>query len=164
MFCSSEDIILTRHSLTFWTFAVTLLLNAVIQSFHRTLQLMVLYYQTKFGCKQTNTLEDIAETVIFWFQVALAVTLTLKIENQFFCGIPPHDNTSPYQVWFKNGWKVQEILSIISAGTCVFASLRHLDIVLRVVEVSSSVRNWILTNCQIPQWWQSIFTTRCIGC
>ena len=34
--------------------------------FHRTLQLMMLYYQTKFGCKSTSSVEDTTEIVIFW--------------------------------------------------------------------------------------------------
>ena len=34
--------------------------------FHRTLRLMVLYYQTKVGCKRTSILEDTTEIVIFW--------------------------------------------------------------------------------------------------
>ena len=55
-----------KHSLTFWTFAVTLTLDAVIQFFHRTLWFMMLYYQTKFGCNQTSSLEGTTEIVIFW--------------------------------------------------------------------------------------------------
>ena len=47
-----------RHWLTFWTFAVTLTLDAVIQFFHRTLWFMMLYYKSKFGYKQTSCLED----------------------------------------------------------------------------------------------------------
>ena len=56
----------SRHSLTFWTFAVPLALNAVIPFFHRTLRLIMLYHQTKFGCKWTSSLEDTTEIVIFW--------------------------------------------------------------------------------------------------
>ena len=56
---------LDKHSLTFWTFAVTLSLNTVIPFSHRTLQLMMLYYQTKSGCKPTSSLEDTREIVIF---------------------------------------------------------------------------------------------------
>ena len=37
---------LVKHSLTFWTFTVTLTLNKISQFFHRTLWLMMLYYQT----------------------------------------------------------------------------------------------------------------------
>ena len=55
-----------KHSLTFWIFALTLTLNAVIPFFHRTLQLKMLYYQTKFGCKPNSSLEDTTEIVIFW--------------------------------------------------------------------------------------------------
>ena len=54
------------HSLPFWSFTVTSTLNTVIPFFHRTLQLMMLYYQTKFGCKPTSRLEDTTEIVIFW--------------------------------------------------------------------------------------------------
>ena len=64
IFRSSDH--LDKQSLTYWTVAVTLTLNAITQIFHRTLQLMMLYYQTKFVCKQTSGLEDIAEIVIFW--------------------------------------------------------------------------------------------------
>ena len=44
--------------------AVTLTLNTVIPFFHRTLQLTMLHYQTKFGCKPTSSLEYTTETVI----------------------------------------------------------------------------------------------------
>ena len=42
--------------------------NAITFSFffHRTLQLMMLCYQTKFGVKWSSSLEEIAEIVIFW--------------------------------------------------------------------------------------------------
>ena len=33
--------------------------------FHRALQLIMQHYQTKFGCKQTSSLEDIVKIVIF---------------------------------------------------------------------------------------------------
>ena len=65
MFCGSEDIRTNIHC-HFKTFAVTLTLNTVIRFFHRTLQVMMLYYQNMFGCKQTSSLEDIVEIVIFW--------------------------------------------------------------------------------------------------
>ena len=57
---------LDKHSLTFWTFAVTVTLNTVIPFSHRTLRLMMLYYQTKFSCKPTSSLEDTTKIVIFW--------------------------------------------------------------------------------------------------
>ena len=55
-----------KYSLTFGTFAVTLTLNAVTHIVFRPHWLMMLYYQIKFGCKQTSTLEDRVEIVIFW--------------------------------------------------------------------------------------------------
>ena len=61
--CSSENITWTNTDSL--TLAVTLTLNAVIHFSHRALRLMMLYYQTKFGCKHTSTLEDIAEIVTF---------------------------------------------------------------------------------------------------
>ena len=56
---------LDKHSPTFSTFPVTLILNAVILFFHRTLRLMMLYFQTKLGCKSTSSLENTTEIVIF---------------------------------------------------------------------------------------------------
>ena len=42
-------------------------LNAEVPFLHRSLQrLMLYYYQTKFGCKWTSSLEDTTEIVIFW--------------------------------------------------------------------------------------------------
>ena len=55
-----------KHSLKLQTFTVTLTLNPVIPFFHRTLRLMMLYYQTKYGCKWSRSLEDTTEIVIFW--------------------------------------------------------------------------------------------------
>ena len=45
---------------------MTLTLNAVIPFFHRILQLMMLYYQVKSGCKWTSSLEDIVKIGMFW--------------------------------------------------------------------------------------------------
>ena len=62
-----QKITLDKYSLTFLTFSVTLTLSAVIQFFfRRTLWLIMLYYQTGFGCKWTSSLEDIVKIVIFW--------------------------------------------------------------------------------------------------
>ena len=46
---------------TFWTFAVTLTLSAVIPFSHVTHRLII-----KFGCKRISSLEDIVKIVIFW--------------------------------------------------------------------------------------------------
>ena len=44
----------------------------------------MLYYKTKFGCKRTSSLEDIVKNSHVLIIQALAVTLTLKIVNQFY--------------------------------------------------------------------------------
>ena len=58
-----------------------LTLNTVIPFFHRTLQLMMLYYQTKFGCKPTSSLEGTTEIVIFWYQTKFVCKLTSTLED-----------------------------------------------------------------------------------
>ena len=64
--CSVVQKISSRQTFTeFWITAVTLTLDAVIKFFHRTLQLMMQYYQSKFGYKWNSSLEDIVEIVIF---------------------------------------------------------------------------------------------------
>ena len=74
------------------------------------------YYQIKFGCKQTNSLEDIVKKiVIFWLckPLLIAVTLALKIVDQFFnrthCLMIIQHYTKLGKK--KNGCAVQEILS-----------------------------------------------------
>ena len=59
-------------------------MKTAIQFLHKTLWLMIIYYQTKFGSKRIRSSEDIVETVIFWSLWALVVTLTLKTANQSF--------------------------------------------------------------------------------
>ena len=57
-FRNSEDIVWTDNSLTFWNFAVTLTLKTAIQFLHKTLWLMIMYFQTKFGSKRMSSSED----------------------------------------------------------------------------------------------------------
>ena len=65
--CYVVQKILSGHTFTnIWTFTVILTFTAVIPFYHRILLLMMLYCQTKIGCKQTNSLEDIVKIVIFW--------------------------------------------------------------------------------------------------
>ena len=73
-----------KYSLTFLTFGVTLTLSTVIQFFRRTLWLIMLYYQTEFGCNRTSSLEDSRNCYILIIR-ALVVTLTLKIAIESFC-------------------------------------------------------------------------------
>ena len=54
------------HILIVYALTVTLTLNTVNQFFCKTLWLMMLYYQTRFGCKLTSSLEDTyLEKIIF---------------------------------------------------------------------------------------------------
>ena len=62
MFCDSENIQTNIH----WHFEPSQWPCTIILFFHRTLRLMMLYYQTKFSCKPTSSLEDTTETVLFW--------------------------------------------------------------------------------------------------
>ena len=62
MFVSLEDFIWTNIDIL--TFDVTLTLNVVIQFFHKTLWLMMLYHHTKFGNKIFCGSEDIIWTNI----------------------------------------------------------------------------------------------------
>ena len=53
-----------KHSITIWTFAVTLTLNTAIQYSHQTFWLKMMYHQTKFGWKGISSSEDTVETQI----------------------------------------------------------------------------------------------------
>ena len=99
--CSVVQKIPSRHSLTFWTFAVNLTLNAVTKFFHRILQFMMLYYQTKFTCKETSSLEDIAEIVIFWLYKPTLWPWHWRQWTNFSAWHSAYDKTPSYQVWFK---------------------------------------------------------------
>ena len=65
-------------------FAVSLTLNTTIKYFlHKTLWLMIMYYQTKFGSKRISSSKDTEEIIlIIW---ALTMTLILKTATQSFC-------------------------------------------------------------------------------
>ena len=101
-----------KHSLTFWTFSVTLTLNSWFNFFHRALRLMMLYYQAKFGCKWANNLEDKSETAIFWLYKPLLWPWPWKKWMSLTC------LTLHLMIWYttipslvKNSWAVQEISS-----------------------------------------------------
>ena len=62
---------------------------------------MMLYYQTKSGCKQTSDLKDTVETVTFYY-INPCCDLDLEDSKPIFLhDTPPHDNTPPYQAWLK---------------------------------------------------------------
>ena len=61
--CHSEDILWTHLNWNFETFTVTLILTTVIQYFHWTLWLMVIYHQIKFGHSKGKSMQDSANFV-----------------------------------------------------------------------------------------------------
>ena len=71
---------LDKHWMKFWVFAVTLILNTTKQPVHKTLKLMMVYHETKFGSKRIRHSEDITETDIFFPPMGPA---TMNIANQF---------------------------------------------------------------------------------
>ena len=99
MFCGSKN--------TIWT--ITDILNHCCDLdfecsnplFHRILRLMMLFYQTMFGCKWTSSLEDIVEMVIFAYLSPLCDLHIEDSEPSFEHDSPPCDNTPPCQVWLK---------------------------------------------------------------
>ena len=61
-----------------------------IQSFHKTLWLMVIYSKTKFGCKRIFSSEDTAETVTFWLYKPLLWPWPSKLHDTPTCDDAPH--------------------------------------------------------------------------
>ena len=58
---------------------------------------MIMYYQTKFCSKRISNLEDTVQNSHILIIRALAVTLTLKIANDFFLhDTPAHYDASQY--------------------------------------------------------------------
>ena len=78
IFGDSDDILQT-NILDMLTFTVTLTLNAVLQHFHKTLWLMMMYHQTKCGWKRIS---DTVETVIDL--VKFCCDLDLEHSNQIY--------------------------------------------------------------------------------
>ena len=85
LFGCLEDIIPTNSDI--WPFIAAVILNELIHIFsHKTQWLMMMYHQTKFCCGRINSSEEKVERNCHILIIqALAVTLTLKTVNQFFC-------------------------------------------------------------------------------
>ena len=81
MISGTENIGLTDIEWSFETLAVTLTLNTAIKSFHKTLWLIKMHHQTKFGSKMISSSENSENKDILILR-ALTVTLTLKIAVQ----------------------------------------------------------------------------------
>ena len=69
----------------------------------------MMYYQTKFGCKQTNTLKDIQRKQLYFDYISPHCDLDIE-DNALFSlffflfflhDTQAHDNTPTYQIWFK---------------------------------------------------------------
>ena len=56
--------------------------NRAIQSFHKTIQLLMMCHQSKFSCKRISSSDNILKSHIFI--LSLTVTLILKTANQSF--------------------------------------------------------------------------------
>ena len=57
--------------------------NIAIQSYHKTIHLMMMYHQTRFSCKRISSSDNILKShiLIMW---SFTVTLTLKTANKSF--------------------------------------------------------------------------------
>ena len=85
-----------KNSKKFWTSAVTLTLNIAIQSFHKTIWLIMMYHQTKFGCKRlcssevslvgaaTSIIFVATNTCLLWQNTSF-VTTKIYLLQQTFC-------------------------------------------------------------------------------
>ena len=71
---------LDKHSLTCWTFHVTSTLYITIQFPHKTLQLMMMYQQTKD--QQFRRYNRNSHILIIWI---ITMTFTLKLAHKSFC-------------------------------------------------------------------------------
>ena len=75
-----------EHSLELWTFFFfyfDLDHNRAIQSFHKTIQLMMICHQTKFSCKRISSSEDISDKS-FWSYVPTLWPWSRRTANQSF--------------------------------------------------------------------------------
>ena len=63
---------------------------------------MMIYNQTKFGCKRILSLGNMVKSVIFDHRSPQLI-LTLKMANQFFVlhDTPAHNDAPSYQVWLQ---------------------------------------------------------------
>ena len=63
---------------------------------------MTVYYQTKFGCKQTSSLEEIAKKQSYFDYVSPRCDLDIEDNEPIFLhDTSPYDNTPTYRVRLK---------------------------------------------------------------
>ena len=72
--------------------------NRAIQSFHKTIQLMLMYHQTKFICTRISSSEDrksYFDYMIHHCDLDLEYSKSILLEDNL-----AHEDASPYQVWW----------------------------------------------------------------
>ena len=61
---------------------------------------MMLYYDTKFGYKQTSSLEDTVKIVILWIYISPRCDIDTEDSEPIFPqDTLPRDNTPSYKFW-----------------------------------------------------------------
>lgn len=87
-----------KHSMKFWTSAVTLTLNAAIKSFHETFRSMMMYPQTKFSCKRIST--SGYTDITFWLYQSSLWPCKWN-SKEIIYDTPSKGGISPCQVWLQ---------------------------------------------------------------
>ena len=89
-----------EHSLECWTSSVTLTFTTrAIQSFHKTIHLMMMCHQTKFSCKRISSSDNILKKAYFDY-IILNCAFDLDDSKPIFLKDNlAHNDASPYQVW-----------------------------------------------------------------
>ena len=83
-------------------FAVTLTLNTAIQFLQKTLWLMIMYHQAKFGSKRISSSEDIHSIYKLSYFDCMSPYCDLDLEGSkpvFLHNSLTHDGASQYKVW-----------------------------------------------------------------
>ena len=81
---SEDSISRDKQSLTFLNCAVNLTLNTTIQFLHKTLWLMIMYYETKFCSKRISNLEDNSTKLSYFDHTSPYCDLDLENSKQLF--------------------------------------------------------------------------------
>ena len=80
--------------------------NRAIQSFYRTIQIMMMYHPIKWGCKKITRTADVVETLILDYMSPHYDPELEDSKPDFVHDTLAHDDASPYQIWIQ---KVQQL-------------------------------------------------------